>query len=73
MARADQRALLPSIRCPTLVLVGAQDTLTPPHLAEEMAAAIPGARLVQVPDCGHLSTMERPEAVTAELIAWMNA
>ena len=47
--------------------------LTPPALSDEMAAAIPGARLVKVPDCGHLSTMERPEAVTRELVAWMNA
>jgi len=73
MGRVDSRPLLPSIRCPTLVLVGAQDELTPPHLAEEMAAAIPGARLVKVPDCGHLSTLERPEAVTAELMAWLAA
>jgi pimeloyl-ACP methyl ester carboxylesterase len=55
------------------VLVGEQDQATPPALADEMAAAIPGARLVKVPDCGHLSTMERPEAVTREMVAWMNA
>ena len=67
------RPLLPAIRCPTLVLVGAQDEATPPALSDEMAAAIPGARLVKVPECGHLSTMERPEAVTRELVAWMNA
>lgn len=73
MARADSRPLLPSIRCPTLVLVGAQDELTPPHLADEMAAGIAGAQLVKVPDCGHLSTLERPEAVTQELVAWMKA
>jgi pimeloyl-ACP methyl ester carboxylesterase len=73
MARIDSRPLLPTIRCPALVLVGAQDALTPPHLSDEMAAAIPGARLVKVPDCGHLSTMERPEAVTAALVAWMDA
>jgi pimeloyl-ACP methyl ester carboxylesterase len=73
MSRADQRPLLPAIRCPTMVLVGAQDEATPPALSQEMAAAIPGARLVTVPECGHLSTMERPDAVTAELVAWMNA
>jgi pimeloyl-ACP methyl ester carboxylesterase len=73
MARIDSRPLLPTIRCPALVLVGAQDELTPPHLAEEMSAAIPGARLVMVPDCGHLSTIERPEAVTGALVAWMRA
>jgi pimeloyl-ACP methyl ester carboxylesterase len=71
MNRVDSRPLLPSIRCPTLVLVGEQDAATPPALSDEMAAAIPGARLVKVADCGHLSTMERPEAVTAALVGWM--
>lgn len=65
--------MLGAIDCPTLVLVGAQDELTPPHLADEMAAGIKGARLVKVADCGHLSTLERPEAVTRELIEWMRA
>jgi pimeloyl-ACP methyl ester carboxylesterase len=72
ITRVDSRPLLATIRCPTLVLVGAQDELTPPFLAEEMAAGISGARLVKVPDCGHLSTMEQPEAVTLELVAWLN-
>jgi pimeloyl-ACP methyl ester carboxylesterase len=69
IARADSRPDLPSIRCPTLVLVGDADGLTPPELSEEMAAGIRGARLVVVPECGHLSTLERPEAVTQALIA----
>jgi len=73
MTRLDSRPLLPTIRCPTLVLVGAQDAATPPALSEEMAGAIPGARLVVVPECGHLSTMEQPEAVTAALVEWMRA
>jgi pimeloyl-ACP methyl ester carboxylesterase len=72
MARVDSRPLLPSIRCPTLVLVGEQDAATPPELSEEMAAAIPGARLARVPECGHLSTMEQPETVTRELVAWLS-
>ena len=69
--RADARPLLPSIKCPTLVLVGDGDELTPPSLAQELAAGIPGSRLVVVPDCGHLSTMERPEAVNAALTDWI--
>jgi pimeloyl-ACP methyl ester carboxylesterase len=73
MSRPDSRPLLPSIRCPTLVLVGAEDELTPPFLAEEIAHGIPGARLVVVPDCGHLSTLERPEAVNEALAAWLAA
>jgi len=71
MTRADSRPMLPAIRCPALVLVGAQDEATPPHLSDEMAGGIPGARLVKVPDCGHLSTMERPEDVTKALADWM--
>lgn len=73
MNRVDSRPLLPAIRVPTLVLVGNEDTATPPALSDEMAAAIPGARLVKIADCGHLSTMERPGAVTRELVTWMSA
>jgi pimeloyl-ACP methyl ester carboxylesterase len=69
--RPDSRPSLPAIRCPTLVLVGDGDELTPPELSEEIAAGIPGARLVKVPECGHLSTLERPEAVNRALIEWM--
>ena len=71
MGRADSRPGLAAIACPTLVLVGDGDELTPPHLSEEMAAALPGARLVVLPDCGHLSTLERPQAVTQALVEWM--
>lgn len=73
MSRPDSRPLLPAIRCPTLVLVGDGDLATPPELHQEIAAGIPGARLVIVPHCGHLSTVERPEAVNAALGAWLEA
>ena len=69
--RPDSRPGLPAIKCPTLVLVGDGDQLTPPALSEEMAGLIPGSRLVMVPDCGHLSTLERPDAVTQALVEWM--
>jgi pimeloyl-ACP methyl ester carboxylesterase len=71
MSRADSRLLLTSIRCPTLVLVGEGDELTPPELSKEIAAGIEGAMLTVVPDCGHLSTLEKPEAVNATLSAWL--
>ena len=61
MSRPDSRPLLATIRCPTLVLVGDGDELTPPELAKEICAGISGARLVVVPDCGHLSTIEKPD------------
>jgi pimeloyl-ACP methyl ester carboxylesterase len=73
MGRLDSRPGLAAIRCPTLVLVGDDDQLTPPALAREMAAGIAGARLVVIADCGHLSTLERPQAVTAALVEWLNA
>ena len=73
MTRPDSRAGLPDIRCPTLVLVGKGDQLTPPALSEEMATLIPNSRLVTVPDSGHLSTLEKPESVTRALVEWMEA
>jgi pimeloyl-ACP methyl ester carboxylesterase len=72
LTRADSRPLLAAIRCPTLVLVGEQDELTPPFLSEEMAAGIASAKLVKVPHCGHLSTLEQPDAVNAALVEWMS-
>lgn len=71
MSRPDSRPLLSSIRCPTLVLVGEGDELTTPDMAKEIAVGIAGSTLTVVPDCGHLSTMEKPDAVNAALIAWL--
>ncbi|MGH8616262.1 MAG: alpha/beta fold hydrolase [Burkholderiales bacterium] len=71
MQRPDSLPGLPAIRCPTLVLVGDQDVPTPPERAAEIAAGIAGARLVTIPDCGHLSAIEQPEAVTQALEAWL--
>jgi hypothetical protein len=71
MGRPDSRPLLSSIRCPTLVLVGEGDELTTPDMAKEIAGGIAGSTLTVVPDCGHLSTMEKPDAVNAALTAWL--
>jgi pimeloyl-ACP methyl ester carboxylesterase len=71
MGRPDSRPTLELIRCPTLVLVGADDEIAPPERAAEMAAGIAGARLVTVPQCGHTSTLEQPEAVTRALLEWL--
>ncbi len=71
MNRPDSRPGLGSIACPTLVLCGRQDAITPPALHEEIAGGIPGARLVLIEDCGHLSAMEQPQAVTALLREWL--
>ena len=69
--RHDDRRILASIAVPTLVLCGAQDPATPPEVHREMAAAIPGARLEIIEGCGHLSTIEAPDAVTAALERWL--
>lgn len=70
MGRRDHRGRLPEIEIPTLVLVGAEDALTPPHLSQEIAEAIEWASLGVIPDCGHLATMERPESVNRALRAF---
>ena len=71
MGRIDSRPYLARIACPTLLLCGRQDQLTPPALHEEMASLIPGALLEVIEDCGHLSAMERPDAVDAALRIWL--
>lgn len=73
MSRPDSRPGLAAIACPTLVLAGEADQLTPPELAEEMAGAIPGAVLAIVPGAGHASTLEQPDAVTRALAGWLDA
>ncbi len=71
LGRIDSRPGLGAIDVPTLIVCGRQDALTPVARHEEMASAIPGARLCIIEDCGHLSTMERPEAATALLRDWL--
>jgi pimeloyl-ACP methyl ester carboxylesterase len=73
MNRIDSRPSLAAIRCPTLVVVGEQDALTPPDRAAEIVAAVPNARQIIVPDCGHLSTLEQPGVVTGALVAFLSS
>jgi pimeloyl-ACP methyl ester carboxylesterase len=73
MGRPDSRPGLDAIDRRTLVIVGDGDELLPPALSEEIADGIPGARLVVVPQCGHLSTLERPRFVTKTLVDWLRA
>jgi len=72
LARPDMQPLLPLIRCPTLLLCGRDDGWSPPARHEFMHARIAGSRLVVVEQCGHMSTMEQPEPVTAALQAWLS-
>lgn len=71
IGRIDSRPHLRDIRCPTLVMVGAEDRLIPRDRSEEIAAGIANSRLVVIPECGHIATLEQPERCNAELLAWM--
>ncbi len=72
IARPDYRDLLTAIECPTLVLCGRQDRLTPLENSEQMAAAIPHAQLAVVEECGHMSPLERPAEVNRALRSWLS-
>jgi pimeloyl-ACP methyl ester carboxylesterase len=71
--RPDSAPTLAAIACPTLVIVGAEDTLTPPAESEKMAKAVKGAKLVKVPHAGHLSNIENAPAFDAALVAFVDA
>jgi pimeloyl-ACP methyl ester carboxylesterase len=71
--RPDSTPGLASIAVPTLVLVGRDDTLTPPAKSEEMAARIPNARLVVLDGAGHLSNLEQPERFNAALRSFLQS
>jgi pimeloyl-ACP methyl ester carboxylesterase len=71
LIRPDASALLPSITCPTLVLCGREDAWSPPAQHQRMQAAIAGAVLCIVERCGHMSTLEQPQAVNDALAAWL--
>lgn len=73
LERPERTGLLSQLRVPTLVLCGREDSWSPVARHETMARLITGSSLVIVPDCGHMSTMERPEAITAALRAWLES
>lgn len=73
MTRPSSEDTLGAIKCPTLVLCGRQDILTTLADHEHMHAGIPGSTLVVIEDCGHLTTIERPEQVNAAMRRWLTA
>jgi len=73
MNRPDSRPLLKDIKVPTLILVGAEDQLTPVALHEEMADGIKGAEFQVVARCGHLPTLEKPDMVNRAMFDWLTA
>lgn len=71
LRRPDARPVLGKIQCPTLVLTGEEDRWSPPASHQEIADAITGSSLVLVPQCGHMSTMERPDDVSQAMREWL--
>ncbi|MFI5361008.1 MAG: alpha/beta fold hydrolase [Elusimicrobiota bacterium] len=71
-ARADMTAALSGIKVPTAVFVGSQDKITPLPLAEVLRTRIPGAELHVIPDAGHFSNAENPEAFNDRLVSFLN-
>jgi pimeloyl-ACP methyl ester carboxylesterase len=71
MGRPDSRPTLAWIKCPTLVLTGDEDNTILNSLSKEMADGIPGAKLIILPDCGHLPQVEQPQATADALVEWL--
>jgi pimeloyl-ACP methyl ester carboxylesterase len=71
LARPDARPLLPQITCPVMLLCGCEDSWSPPSRHEEMHDAMPRSALDLVAHCGHMSTMEQPQQVSAAMLRWL--
>lgn len=71
--RPDRTAGLAKIAIPTLVMVGAEDTITPPEQARAMSEAIPNSQLVVIPRAGHLAPLENPAAANEALLTFLDA
>ena len=73
ISRSDSRPVLATIKCPTLVLSGDEDNTIPNALSVEMTDNIHNARLVILPNCGHLPQVEQPEATAKALVEWLRS
>jgi pimeloyl-ACP methyl ester carboxylesterase len=71
--RHDQTDLLPQLNLPTLIIAGAQDAVSPPSVAQAMAAKLPHCRLVEIPNAGHMTPLEAPEAVADAIRDFANS
>jgi pimeloyl-ACP methyl ester carboxylesterase len=73
MGRSNQVPCLGDITCPTLIVCGEQDQITPLECSQEMAALIQGSQLEVIANCGHMTSMEKPEKVSTILFEWLTA
>lgn len=71
LSRTDTTAALPGIKVPTLILVGSEDAITPPAVAQAMREAVAGAQLAIVPESGHMSPVENPGAFNGPLLRFL--
>lgn len=72
MSRPDSTSTLQGLTCPACIIVGAEDTVTPPAIAEEMHGAVPGSQLSVIAAAGHLSNLERPDAFNRAVGRFLN-
>ncbi len=70
IGRIDSRPHLAQIACPTLVVSAQNDEVIPAAWSQELVTSIPGAQAVEIPECGHLSTLEHPQAVAQALVGF---
>jgi len=70
LTRFDLRRVAPTVSVPALVIVGLHDRVTPPAASRALAAALPDAELVELPDAGHMAPLEAHEEITARLHAF---
>jgi pimeloyl-ACP methyl ester carboxylesterase len=68
--RVDERPGLTQLRCPLLIIAAKDDALCSVDRHVEMAGLVPGARLVIVERCAHLSPLERPDQISEHLTRW---
>jgi pimeloyl-ACP methyl ester carboxylesterase len=73
LVRDDLRPVLPRIAVPTIVVIGAEDRVTPRPLSDALVAGIVGARLIVIPECGHLPPLEKPQETAQILADWLLA
>ncbi len=73
LTRLDASDVLSSIRCPTLILCGQEDSWSAPAQHRAMAALVPGSALKLIDHCGHMAMLEQPELITTALREWLAA
>ena len=72
LARHDASDVLPRVRCPSLIVCGARDHLTPPRVARRMAETIPGAEYLELAGATHFGLIEQTETLDARLAAFVD-